>query len=177
MARHKHVINVNDVEPKEIAVADKFHHVVRGLGSSTGNVELGCSHFRVAPGKYAFPRHSHIRNEEALYILEGSGTLTIGDDEIVVSAGDYAALPVGRHLAHKLVNTGAVDLVYLCLSTNHMPEITEYPDSGKVGVLGGADWNTGLADFYAGKDISDQYFFRFYEGDTHVNYFTGEIDE
>lgn len=50
MARHKHVINVNDVEPKEIAVADKFHHIVRGLGSSTGNVELGCSHFRVAPG-------------------------------------------------------------------------------------------------------------------------------
>ena len=69
------------------------------------------------------------------------------------------------------------ELVHLCLSTNHMPEITEYPDSGKVGVLGGADWNTGLADFYAGKDISDQYFFRFYEGDTHVNYFTGEIDE
>ena len=54
MARHKHVINVSEVEPKEIAVGDKFHHIVRGLGSSTGNVELGCSHFRVAPGKYAF---------------------------------------------------------------------------------------------------------------------------
>ncbi len=95
----------------------------------------------------------------------------------MVSAGDYAALLIGRHLAHKLVNTGDSDLVYLCLSTNLMPEITEYSDSGKVGVLGGADWNQGLADFYAGKDISDDYFFRFYEGDTHVNYFTGEIDE
>ena len=39
MARHKHVINVSEVEPKEIAVGDKFHHIVRGLGSSTGNVE------------------------------------------------------------------------------------------------------------------------------------------
>ena len=57
------------------------------------------------------------------------------------------ALPVGRHLADKLVNTGNADPVYLCLSTNHMPEITEYPDSSKVGVLGGADWNTGLANF------------------------------
>ena len=95
----------------------------------------------------------------------------------MVSAGDYAALPVGRHLAHKLVNTGDSDLVYLCLSTNLMPEITEYPDSGKVGVLGGADWNRGLAEFYEGKDIHDEYFFRFYQGDTHVNYFTGEIDE
>ena len=156
MARHKHVINISEVEPKEIAVGDKFHHSVRGLGSSTGNVELGCSHFRVAPGKYAFPKHSHVRNEEALFILEGSGTLTLGDDEISVSAGDYAALPTGRHLPHKLVNTGDSDLVYLCLSTNLMPEVTEYPDSGKVGVLAAPDWNQLLADFYAGADVSDQ---------------------
>ena len=177
MARHKHVINVNDIEPKEVSVGDKFHHIARGLGSSTGNVELGCSHFRVAPGKYAFPKHSHVRNEEALYILEGRGTLTIADDEIEVSEGDYAALPVGRHLPHKLVNTGETDLVYLCLSTNHMPEITEYPDSGKVGVLGGADWNQMLADFYGGKDVSNEYFLRFYHRDTDVDYFTGEVDE
>ena len=177
MTRHKHVINVSEVEPKEIAVGDKFHHIVRGLGSSTGNVELGCSHFRVAPGKYAFPKHSHLRNEEALYILEGRGTLSLGDDEIEVSAGDYAALPIGRHLPHKLVNTGDSDLVYLCLSTNLMPEITEYPDSGKVGVLGGADWNQLLADFYAGKDVSDQYVLKFFKSADDVNYFTGEIDE
>ena len=177
MARHKHVINVSEVEPKEIAVGDKFHHIVRGLGSSTGNVELGCSHFRVAPGKYAFPKHSHVRNEEALYILEGSGTLTLGDDEITVSAGDYAALPTGRHLPHKLVNTGDSDLVYLCLSTNLMPEVTEYPDSGKIGVLAGPDWNQLLADFYAGTDVSDQYVLKFFNSGDDVNYFTGETDD
>lgn len=177
MARHKHVINVDNVEAKEISVGGKFHHIARRLGNATGNVELGCCHFRVAPGMYAFPRHSHIRNEEALYILEGTGTLTIGEDEIEISSGDYAALPVGRHLPHKLVNTGDSDLVYLCLSTNHMPEITEYPDSGKVGVLGGADWNQMLTDFYGGNDVSDEYFLRFYKGDTDVNYFTDEVDE
>ena len=58
-----------------------------------------------------------------------------------------------------------------------MPEITEYPDSGKVGVLGGADWNQMLTDFYGGNDVSDEYFLRFYKRDTDVNYFTDETDD
>ena len=41
MARHKHVINIDDIEEKEIAVEEKFHHAVKGLGSSTGGVKLG----------------------------------------------------------------------------------------------------------------------------------------
>ncbi len=106
MARHKHVINISEIDEKEVAVGDKFHHAVKGLGSSTGGVQLGCSYFRVAAGRYAFPLHSHNANEEAIYILEGSGTLTLGPDEIPVSAGDYASMPPDRDLPHKLVNTG-----------------------------------------------------------------------
>ena len=174
MARHKHVINIKDIEEKEVDVEDKFHHAVKGLGSSTGGEQLGCSYFRVAPGKYAFPLHSHFANEEAIYVLEGSGTLTIGGDDIQVSAGDYASMPTGRKYAHKLVNTGDTDLVYLCLSTNIVPEVTEYPDSGKVGVIAGAEWNQMLADFYAGKDVSGQYVLKFYEKDANVDYFHGE---
>ena len=175
MARHKHVINISEIDEKEVAVEDKFHHAVKGLGSSTGGVELGCSYFRVAAGRYAFPRHSHHANEEAIFVLEGNGTLSIGNDDVAVSAGDYAALPKGREYAHKLVNTGDTDLVYLCLSTNLVPEITEYPDSGKIGVFGGAEWNQVLADFYAGKDVSNQYVLKFYEKDVNVDYFHGEI--
>ena len=69
---------------------------------------------------------------------------------------------------------GDTDLVYLCLSSNVVPEVTEYPDSGKIGVFGGADWNTVLADFYSGKDVSDEYVLKFYDKDTNVGYFDGE---
>ncbi len=175
MTRHKHVINISDIDEKEVAVEEKFHHAVKGLGSSTGGVQLGCSYFRVAPGRYAFPLHSHHANEEAIFVIEGSGTLTLGPDEIPISAGDYASMPPDRDLPHKLVNSGDVDLVYLCLSTNIVPEITEYPDSGKIGVFGGAEWNQVLADFYAGTDVSDKYVLRFYNNDSSVGYFDGEV--
>lgn len=175
MARHKHVINISEIDEKEVAVENKFHHAVRGLGSSTGGIQLGCSYFRVAPGKYAFPLHSHHANEEAIYVLEGNGTLTLGKDDVPVSAGDYAAMPPDRNLPHKLVNTGKTDLVYLCLSTNIVPEVTEYPDSGKIGVFGGAVWNQVLADFYAGTDVSDQYVLKFFRRDANVGYFDGEV--
>ena len=148
---------------------------MKGLGSSTGGVKLGCSYFRVAAGRYAFPLHSHHANEEAIFVISGSGTLTLGPDEIEISAGDYASMPPDPKLPHKLVNTGDTDLVYLCLSTNIVPEITEYPDSGKIGVFGGAEWNQVLADFYASKDVSDQYVLKFYNKDTGVGYFDGEV--
>ena len=32
-----------------------------------------------------------------------------------------------------------------------------------------------LADFYAGKDVSDQYVLKFYNKDTGVGYFDGEV--
>jgi len=175
MARHKHVINISEIDEKEIDVGDKFHHAVKGLGSSTGGVKLGCSYFRIAAGRYAFPLHSHLANEEAIYILEGNGTLTLGPDEIAVSAGDYAAMLPDRNLPHKLVNTGDSDPVYLCLSTNIVPEITEYPDSGKIGVFGGAEWNQVLEDFYAGRDVSDEYVLKFFNKGSSVGYFDGEV--
>lgn len=174
MARHEKVINISEIKEKEISVADKFHHAAKGLGSSTGGIQLGCTHFRVAPGRYAFPLHSHHANEEAIYVLEGRGTLTLGPDEIPISAGDYASMPPDRKMPHKLTNTGDSDLIYLCLSTNIVPEITEYPDSGKIGVFGGAEWNTVLADFYAGNDVSDDYVLKFYKKDDNVGYFDDE---
>lgn len=37
--------------------------------------------------------------------------------------------------AHQIVNTSTAELKYLAVSTRLSPEIAEYPDSGKVGVL------------------------------------------
>ena len=51
-------------------------------------------------------------------------------------AGDVIACPPGGpEAAHQIANTGEVELKYLAVSTKMMPEIAEYPDSGKFGVL------------------------------------------
>jgi quercetin dioxygenase-like cupin family protein len=39
------------------------------------------------------PIHTHTREDETLYVLEGSITAFVGDERIDVDAGSYAALP------------------------------------------------------------------------------------
>ena len=39
------------------------------------------------------PIHTHTREDEALYVLEGAITAYVGDEKIEVEAGSYAALP------------------------------------------------------------------------------------
>jgi mannose-6-phosphate isomerase-like protein (cupin superfamily) len=41
------------------------------------------------------PPHVHSREEEGFYILEGAITVTMGDKQIVASAGTFANMPVG----------------------------------------------------------------------------------
>ncbi|MGD9988478.1 cupin domain-containing protein [Pseudonocardia sp.] len=41
------------------------------------------------------PIHTHTREDETVYVLEGAVTAFVGDQEIEVEAGSYAALPKG----------------------------------------------------------------------------------
>jgi uncharacterized cupin superfamily protein len=63
-------------------------------------------------------------------VLEGSGTLRIGEEEISVSEGDYVALPARAKAAHQIVNDSEVVLRYLYFSTMVEPDVIIYPDSG-----------------------------------------------
>jgi len=109
------------------------------LGRAAGSEELGASLYDVPPGKRTWLRHYHEGNEEALYVLEGGGTLTLGPDEAehALSPGDFVALPRGEESTHE-VEAGDDGLRYLAVSTMNEPDITVYPDDGKVGLYAGA---------------------------------------
>jgi uncharacterized cupin superfamily protein len=54
-----------------------------------------------------------------------------------MSIGDVIACPPGGpETAHQIINTGNEELRYLAVSTKISPEICEYPDSKKFGILG-----------------------------------------
>ena len=96
--RPSNVVSEGDLEWSEQAHGDKFGHRRKQLGSAAGGQGVGCSLYEVPPERTAFLRHYHLANEEAIYVLEGSGTLRIGreeGEEVGVSQGDYVALPVG----------------------------------------------------------------------------------
>jgi uncharacterized cupin superfamily protein len=88
---------------------------------------LGCNLYEVPPGHRAWPYHYHLANQEAIYVLEGSGMLRIGGQEIAVAQGDYVALPTGETGAHQILNNSNEVLRYLCFTTMVEPDIISLP--------------------------------------------------
>jgi uncharacterized cupin superfamily protein len=135
---HPHVVNAQDVSWTEITRGSRVAIRRKQLGAAAQGQKLGCSLIELLPGKQSWPRHYHLANEEALFVLEGSGSLRLGAETVPLKAGDYVALPAGSACAHQLVNEGETPLRYLAFSTMLEPDVVVYPDSNKVGVLAGA---------------------------------------
>jgi uncharacterized cupin superfamily protein len=165
MADPPDVVGDQDVEWKEESHGEKFGYRRKSLGSAAGGEKLGCSLYEVPPGRRAWPYHYHLANEEAIYVLEGSGTLRIGGEEVRVCKGNYVALPARAEGAHQLVNSSETVLRYLCFSTMVEPDVMIYPDSGKVGIFGGAA---------PGGPKEKRNFNKFLRGDAEVGYYDGE---
>ncbi len=120
---------------------------------------------RGAAGPQGVAYHYHLANEEAIYVLHGSGTLRINGEKVEVSKGDYVALPVGEAGAHQILNTSDSPLRYLCLSTMVEPDVMVYPDSRKVGMFAGAA---------PGGPKEKRTFSKVLRSDAEVGYFDGE---
>jgi uncharacterized cupin superfamily protein len=136
------ILNLADVtfephpRPAPAPLDARFQARFARIGERIGARQLGYNVTVVPPGKRAFPHHNHRVNEEMFLILEGSGELRLGERTFPIRAGDIIACPAGSHeAAHQITNTGAAELRYLAVSTMQYPEICDYPDSGKFGVV------------------------------------------
>ena len=139
------ILNVAEVElqPRPPALrptgeaAERYDGARMGpIGTRLGAKKLGYNLTVLPPGKRAYPFHNHQVNEEMFYVVEGAGEVRLGDAIYPIRAGDVIACPAGgKETAHQIVNTGAAELRVLAVSTQLEPDICEYPDSGKFGVL------------------------------------------
>jgi uncharacterized cupin superfamily protein len=164
MANHDHVINLSEVPVIQINVPEgsAFGGSRQRVGAVIGAQKLGYSFFSVPPGKSAFPYHTHTTNEEMIYVVEGLGVLRLGKEEIEVGAGTIVACPPGTEFPHQLINTGNQELRYLVVSTMEYPDLSEYPDSNKIGA-------------YATAAVGRQVGFRaLFVKDQQVGYYEGE---
>ncbi len=105
---------------------------IRGtpLSQLVGLTRTGVSLARIAGGKESFVYHSHQREEEWIYILEGRAIAEIGDEEFEVGAGDFLAFPTPS-VAHHLKNPFSDDVVYLMGGENRDTEVADFPRLGK----------------------------------------------
>lgn len=168
------VLNIADVDlkPRPAAfaatgpAAERYDARMGAIAPRIGAQKLGYNLTAVPPGKRAYPFHNHRVNEEMFFVLQGTGELRLGQSVHPIRTGDIIACPAGgKESAHQIINTGSEELRYLAVSTKLSPEIAEYPDSGKFGVL---------AEFPAGVDGRPQ-IFRFVgrEG-SGIEYWDGE---
>jgi quercetin dioxygenase-like cupin family protein len=67
---------------------------------------------RVAPGK-GVPRHTHTREDEALFVLSGELEAIVGDEIFTLRAGETLIAP--RNIPHQLRNSGNVPNHYLIM--------------------------------------------------------------
>ena len=108
------------------------------LGEAADGDQLGCSLYELPAGERAWPYHYHTANEEALFVLAGTGTLRADGERHDLSEGDYVTFPADESGAHRVINDSEGALRYLVVSTMQEPDITVYPDSGKFGVYVGS---------------------------------------
>ena len=123
--------NFNDAPLQPEAREPLYDSQCARLGAGTAALKLGASIDVVAPGKRACPYHFHHAQEEMFIVLEGTGTLRVAGEMLPLRAGDIAFIPPGPDYPHQIINTSGAPLKYLSISTRNMPEICEYPDSGK----------------------------------------------
>ena len=131
------ILNLDQLEFSDHQQGERFAAHFGLLSRPLGAEKLGYRVNIIPAGKSAWPFHRHLANEEMLFILEGEGTLRLGDERLPLRAGDVVAL-LAEGPAHEVINDSDGYLKYLSVSTMETPEIIEYPDSDKFAVYAGA---------------------------------------
>jgi len=131
------IVNKDDVEWTELEHEEtRFRR--KQLGEAAESEQIGCSLYELPSGHRSWPYHYHTANEEAIYVLRGTGTIRLAGETSEVEAGDYVSLPADESGGHRVINDSDGTLRYLAISTMNDPDLTVYPDSEKMGVYVGA---------------------------------------
>jgi uncharacterized cupin superfamily protein len=124
--RPRNVVALTDVESRAHGGGQ-----ARRLGEAAGARESGIRHVTLAPGATGARLHCHTLEEELFVILDGTGTLVLGDDEHPVRSGDVIARPPATGIAHQL-RAGDHGMTYLAYGTCEPGDSVLYPETGEV---------------------------------------------
>ena len=134
------------------------------LAAQAGAERLGASLYEIPPGEASFPYHAHSANEELLIVIEGRPSLRTEQGWRQLAPGEVVSFAVGPGGAHQLQNRTEQPVRVLLVSEMNAPEVSLYPDSGKI--LAGTRPPGGAG--------TDQDIFEFYPRSAAVDYLDGE---
>lgn len=103
------VCNIAEVVPFATKDGSEIRELLNAGNSCIRNQSF--AEARLRPGASTTPHH-HPRTEEIYYILTGTGRMRIEAESRIVGSGDAIAIPPGKR--HQIVNTGDLELKFLC---------------------------------------------------------------
>jgi uncharacterized cupin superfamily protein len=102
----------------------------KSIGDEAGLKNIGIHLITIAPGDKSTEFHTHKYEDEAIYVLSGSGTEVVGEVKQKIGAGDFIGFPAGG-AAHETVNDGTEPLVCLVIGQRLAQDVVDYPRKGK----------------------------------------------
>jgi uncharacterized cupin superfamily protein len=112
----------------------------RPLGDLFGLTNFGVNLTLLKPGAESSLRHAHAKQDEFVYILEGTATLITDAGETLLEPGMCAGFKAGTGDGHHLVNRSKKDVLYLEIGDRTRGDSAVYPDED-LQVVQDADGN------------------------------------
>jgi uncharacterized cupin superfamily protein len=150
-SRPPSIVNVDEADA-EVGEREKHRGTWRRLGKTAGAKRTGLNHLTLDPGQMGSPPHCHAAEEELFVVLDGAGTLLLGEEEVAVKPFDVIARPAGTRVAHAFT-AGTEGLTFLAYGPNLPDEIVYYPRSNKIYFAGvGVITRVEKLDYWDGED-------------------------
>jgi uncharacterized cupin superfamily protein len=108
----------------------------RRLGDHAGLKNFGVNLTRVEPGGQTSARHCHAKQDEFIWVLEGTVVLESNDGAQTLTAGMCAGFPAGGGDAHRFVNETDKDVFLLVVGDRTPLDEVTYPDIDNHGRAG-----------------------------------------
>ncbi|MBD2066262.1 cupin domain-containing protein [Leptolyngbya sp. FACHB-671] len=113
----------------------------RKLGECFGLTQFGVNLTHLSPGAVSALAHSHSKQDEFIYILEGNPTLVLAEQELPLAPGDCYGFKAGTGIAHQLVNRTQETVIYLEMGDRTAGDEVVYPnDDLKVIQSANREW-------------------------------------
>jgi uncharacterized cupin superfamily protein/glyoxylase-like metal-dependent hydrolase (beta-lactamase superfamily II) len=126
-------VNVDELEYEfSDGVGGKYASHDAEIGWHIGARRLGYQMVRLPAGARFCPMHSHDKEEELFFVVEGRPAVRTPRGNLQLRPGDFMAFPVGDRGAHQLLNESDADALILLLGMDEEDETVYYPDSRKV---------------------------------------------
>jgi uncharacterized cupin superfamily protein len=112
----------------------------RQLGDLFGLTNFGVNLTRLAPNAASALRHSHSKQDEFVYILQGRPTLHTDEGRTQLSPGMCAGFKAGTGNGHRLINETTEEVVYLEVGDRTPGDEGSYPDDDLKALLVEGKW-------------------------------------